>query len=476
MEAAYALSVHQDFESCAREIFDRCKEVTGATAGYVALLNEDGSENEVLFLDAGGDECDVDSYLPMPIRGFRSEVYRDMISSYVNGFMDRDDYVRYMPSGHVRLENVLFAPLLIEDKAVGLLGLSNKEGGFNKHDLDLATRFAELAAISLKNSQALGGLEDAKRTLEQIAKGAFDAIMLIDEQGRVVFVNDVGKALLDDPNPIGTTLYDMLGIAQEQLQTGISTISITEPNGKKRHLETSVAENNGLARRPVVIRDVTDAVEQRKSLEIANRKLDIMGRATRHDVMNHLMVLEGYANLFFDENVPMKPEHGEVMKESLTKMRALFDMQRNFEMLGTLQPSWRNLETIIEASKRNLIQDDVQISVDVPGYEILSDELIEKAFYNLIGNSIAHAEGMTALEISATVEDGNLILVFEDDGHGIDIDEKEEIFRLGRGRGSGQGLFLVREILTANGMTITEKGEPGKGARFIIEVPSQSWR
>ena len=42
--------LHKDtFADSARAIFDYCKEVTGATSGYVALLCEDGQENEVLF-------------------------------------------------------------------------------------------------------------------------------------------------------------------------------------------------------------------------------------------------------------------------------------------------------------------------------------------------------------------------------------------------------------------------------------------
>ena len=38
------------------------------------------------------------------------------------------------------------------------------------------------------------------------------------------------------------------------------------------------------------------------------------------------------------------------------------------------------------------------------------------------------------------------------------------------------GLFLVNELLTLSGMTITETGEPGKGARFEMTVPNGAWR
>jgi len=38
------------------------------------------------------------------------------------------------------------------------------------------------------------------------------------------------------------------------------------------------------------------------------------------------------------------------------------------------------------------------------------------------------------------------------------------------------GLYLMREILAITGITITETGEPGKGARFEMKMPKGTWR
>jgi len=38
------------------------------------------------------------------------------------------------------------------------------------------------------------------------------------------------------------------------------------------------------------------------------------------------------------------------------------------------------------------------------------------------------------------------------------------------------GLYLAAEILGITGITITENGVPGKGARFEIHVPSEDFR
>lgn len=163
-EGSRAILKYHDFDSTARAIFDSCKNLIGATSGYVALLSEDGTENKVLFLDSGGLACTVDPTLPMPIRGLRGEAYNQVKTFYHNDF-SRSEWMKFMPAGHVRLGNVLFAPMVVEGKAVGLLGLANKRGDFNEYDARMASAFAELAAIALLNKRAE---EELRRTRDEL--------------------------------------------------------------------------------------------------------------------------------------------------------------------------------------------------------------------------------------------------------------------------------------------------------------------
>lgn len=151
LKGARAVLEQENFQTTARTVFDTCSELIGATSGYVALLSDDGSENEVLFLESGGLPCDVDLELPMPIRGLRQVAYEECRAVYDNEFMD-SRWQQYMPEGHVRLDNVLFAPLIIDGKVVGLIGMANKKGGFVENDAEIAQGFAELAAVALQNS------------------------------------------------------------------------------------------------------------------------------------------------------------------------------------------------------------------------------------------------------------------------------------------------------------------------------------
>jgi len=149
LECSKAVLTHSEFEQAARVIFDLAKNLIGATAGYVALLSEDGMKNEVLFLEAGGLPCTVDPRLPMPIRGLRAISYRTGGVMFENSFSN-SEWMAFMPKGHVTLDNVMFAPLIIEGKACGLIGLANKPEGFTENDARMATEFGKFTAIALK--------------------------------------------------------------------------------------------------------------------------------------------------------------------------------------------------------------------------------------------------------------------------------------------------------------------------------------
>ena len=60
----------------------------------------------------------------MPIRGLRSEAYNSGKVALENSF-EQSENQKFMPEGHVHLKNVLFAPLTIEQRVVGVIGLAN---------------------------------------------------------------------------------------------------------------------------------------------------------------------------------------------------------------------------------------------------------------------------------------------------------------------------------------------------------------
>ncbi|MGF7185465.1 diguanylate cyclase (GGDEF)-like protein [Desulfitispora alkaliphila] len=200
IESARTILIQQEFKDAAKEIFSLCKKVTGATSGYVALLSPDGSENEVLFLDSGGLKCTVDENLPMPIRGLRETAYRSHKGVYDNSFAD-SHWMEFLPEGHMRLDNVMFAPLIIDQQTEGLIGLANKKGGFIQRDVDFVSNLGEIAAIALRNS----------RNLESVQYLSFHD-QLTGLYNRHYFVNEIKRLEGSREYPITIVSADMDGL------------------------------------------------------------------------------------------------------------------------------------------------------------------------------------------------------------------------------------------------------------------------
>jgi len=71
------------------------------------------------------------------------------------------------PARHVVLHNVMFVPLNLEGKTVGIMGLANKQNDFNQEDAEIASVFGDLAAIALENSRYIELLTEKTNALEK---------------------------------------------------------------------------------------------------------------------------------------------------------------------------------------------------------------------------------------------------------------------------------------------------------------------
>jgi len=183
LEAARSVLQQSDFQTAAGVIFQGAKEFIGAKAGYVSLVNEPRQENEVVFMDPGEQTCRVSEGTPMPIRGLREECLRSGRVVFDNNYGESSHY-RFLPEGHVPLKSVLFAPLMVQGKAVGLLGLADKPGGFTEEDARVAEAFAELGAVALVDKWARESLQRVQEELEARVRERTAALETANEQLR----------------------------------------------------------------------------------------------------------------------------------------------------------------------------------------------------------------------------------------------------------------------------------------------------
>jgi signal transduction histidine kinase len=168
------------------------------------------------------------------------------------------------------------------------------------------------------------------------------------------------------------------------------------------------------------------------------------------------------------------------MEKEETAVRSIEDQimfTRDYQDLGIAVPEWQNVNTSVQKAVAGLPMRDILAEADRSDLEIYADPLFGKVFYNLIENALNYGGAkMKTIRVSSEVSEREMIIVCEDDGAGISLDDKKHLFTRGFGKHTGLGLFLTREILAITGITITENGEPGKGARFRITVPEGAYR
>jgi signal transduction histidine kinase len=236
---------------------------------------------------------------------------------------------------------------------------------------------------------------------------------------------------------------------------------------KRRDPESQLAELANLINHSVKRKKAEDA------LQLANKKLNLLGRVTRHDIRNQLTVLSGYLELAKDRTMDERTSrYIESSIRALESIDKILEFGRDYEFTGTMKPEWIDVKEVCQEQMSSLDFGNVRLQIELDHLEILADALLAKVFYNLANNALKHAKNVKNIRFFHRESGDGLILICKDDGFGIKREDKKSIFEGKR----GHGLYLVSEILRTNGMSIRETGELGEGARFEIHVPEGKYR
>lgn len=118
---------------------------------------------------------------------------------------------------------------------------------------------------------------------------------------------------------------------------------------------------------------------------------------------------------------------------------------------------------------------------------VLADRtLITSATMNLLNNAIAHNPGMALrIDVEVSSKGSTSTISVADNGRGISATEQKLIFNkfyrtpsndIHSAKGLGLGLFYVKQIALAHGGRVAVESAPGRGSKFIIELPNNAKR
>jgi PAS domain S-box-containing protein len=513
--SARALLEHRDFQESAQIIFQQCRQLVGATAGYIGLLDRTEQVNEMLFLHSGMLVCNVDSSLPMPIRGFREEVYRTRMTAYENSF-ENSKWVNLLPAGHVTLENVMFAPLILAGKAVGLLGLANKPGGFTDEDARLCAAFAEFAALGLLNSRTLESLEHSEERFRSVFQTANDAIICVDNSGKVVLWNSgaeqifgysaeeaTGNSLdLVVPAKFSQThaksVERVLSQSTPNCSLGVRVVVASRKDSTEFPAELSVAswETKEGGFLTGIVRDITQRKRAEEALqrtltelERSNSELQQFAYVASHDLQEPLRMVSSYMQLLERRYKGKLDSDADdfitYAVDGAKRMRRLINDLLQYSRVGTHGKPFEPIDcaVVLDQALGNLklaVEDTNARVTHDPLPTVMADGTqITQLFQNLIDNALKFRKNESPLvHVSAQPNEDHWLFSVHDNGIEIDPEYSERIFIIfqrlhGREEypGTGIGLAICKKIVSRHGGRIWVESGSEQGTTFFFTIP-----
>jgi PAS domain S-box-containing protein len=334
---------------------------------------------------------------------------------------------------------------------------------------------SRLIAI-VRDCSPRGQDEDQFRNLARFVELDPDPVIEAGNDGEIRYANPACHAILANlkvpPDPAAFLPEDYPALVTGTDPAALSSFSREVRVGTAIFAETIAYDPQDRTFR-IFAHEITSRTFETSALEQANRKLNLLSGITRHDIKNKLTGVMGYLELA--RGSTRDPEMIEYLSRaeiSATAIRQQIEFTKEYENLGVKMPVWQEVSGVIDGAVKLLDRGSVSIKDDTRGLSIYADPMLAKVFYCLLENSLIHGKPLTKIGIHGAAAPAGYLLVVEDDGPGVPSDRKEKIFNKNVGRNGGFGLFLAREILGITGITVEEKGEPGKGARFEISIPS----
>ena len=101
-------------------------------------------------------------------------------------------------------------------------------------------------------------------------------------------------------------------------------------------------------------------------------------------------------------------------------------------------------------------------------------ELLHRAISNLVLNAVDAMPQGGRLTLRTQQEVGKVQIEVADTGPGMTAEQRERIFTpyyTSKANGTGLGLAIVQSVVSDHGGRVWAEGEPGRGTRFVIELP-----
>ncbi len=348
----------------------------------------------------------------------------------------------------------------------------------------------------------------AETWLQSLIDTTQDALISIDRQGHIVLFNPAAEQmfgyargevegrkinlLMTEPH---ASEHDNYIARYEQTRgrralSSIRTVAGRRKNGEVFPIELSLTEVTtlGEVRYAAFLRDISEKIKLQEQL-IENERLAAIGTTAAklaHEIGNPLNGM--YMTIQLLERRLAKQKDSlddtvqstmQTLKDEITRLNQLLYEFRSLSRREKYRFRPTALAVVaaevleMESSRYHVL--DIRVEQRFPDDLPLvpaDGEKLKQALLNLCKNAVEAMPQGGTLTLRARNPEGQVVLEVVDTGLGIP-DEVDifEPFATTKNWGTGLGLVIVRQIVTAHGGTITYTSERGRGTVFRLSLP-----
>ncbi|MGL1889049.1 MAG: HAMP domain-containing histidine kinase [Reichenbachiella sp.] len=361
--------------------------------------------------------------------------------------------------------------------------------------------------------------QDNQLLLLTIFNNMGDAVMVKNEESKLILVNDAFCTMLDMSREeiIGRTLAEdipddefeiFIKIDKQVLADGVENIneeSLTLSDNKTRIISTRKSrlfDSKGNKLLVGVIRDITEQKKAEESLKKSeaqlkelNKTKDRLFSIIAHDLKSPIGNISTLSDQLVNSDNQVDEATSKLylglinstIKGTLVLLDNLVSWAKTQSGKATFNPELISLNQVIDVTTElsKVIAETKNIKlhqVNKDNIELITDDkMIKTVLRNLISNAIKFTKPGGEIKISTLVKDQLVEISVADNGIGIDKETQKALFNtytnktsLGteNEKGSGFGLVLCKEFVEKMGGKIWVKSEEGVGSEFKFTLPT----
>ncbi|MHB8763068.1 MAG: GAF domain-containing protein [Deferrisomatales bacterium] len=403
-------------------------------------------------------------------------------------------------AGYSSRKSQLAVPLLSEGRVLGVLALeATREEPFSATHEELLSIFAAQAAKAIEAARFFEQTRQERDLRDRILAGSPNGVVALDAARRIVLMNQAAQALLgvpEDPrgDPIERYLSSpafLAGLGRVLANASpLETTELRVGSGEGlRHVVVKAFALGDSAHRgaTLILEDLTERRRLDEQVQRMARLASIgqLAAGIAHEIRNPLTGVAISLDILREET--LSPPGRELLDDINREIDRLEQLIRGLLDFARPQPVERRRMRIAKALewhrtfREQCRKRGVRFRLDLRRNPKLEGdpEKLKQLFLNLAINALEATPdgGEVHLWADALRAGGSrwVRVVVKDTGAGMSAETRDQIFNpffTTKNEGTGLGLSIVHSIAHQHGGRVDVESAPGKGTRFIVDLPA----